>query len=65
MYTYRTDSIHCDTPFPTERAATTAAIADGEWAQIDSPAERSLISDGGWLCVYESGVPLTIRGTMP
>ncbi|MFA7327318.1 MAG: hypothetical protein WC121_11680 [Candidatus Kapaibacterium sp.] len=65
VYTYRTDATHCDTEYDSEAEAIAAAIADGEWAEFDSDREDRDIDDGAWLCIYEDGAPVTVRGTMP
>lgn len=64
-YTYRTDAVHSDMEYATEAEAVAAAIASGDWDEIDSAREAECIADGAWLCIFSDGVPSTVRGEMP
>lgn len=69
IYTWRTDAVGSDEEFASLEeclADVTTPGEDGsEWPKIGSAAERRSIAEGGWLCVYENGVPEYIRGEMP
>lgn len=64
-FTYRTDAVASGRGYASAEAAIEAAIEAADWATLDSASEQELIEDGGWLCVYDDGVPEIIRGEMP
>lgn len=45
--------------------ALASVIAAGEWAAVDSSRERRDLANGGWLTIFEAGVPVLRRGQMP
>ncbi len=64
-WTYRTDAVHCDEQYETQEAAIAAAVESGDWPVPESTDEAVVLHNGGWLCLYDDGVPASVRGTMP
>src|SRR5690606_21680648 len=60
-FTYRTDAGASGRGYASAEAAIEAAIEAGDWATLDSASEQELMEDGGWLCIYDYGVPDIIR----
>lgn len=64
-YTWSTDAASGEIEAADPDGAVRALVQQGEWAAVDSAREQRDIADGAWLTIFEDGLPVFERGTMP